>query len=139
PTRPHRRKERNHAPASPTLILGTTNRCGRPLRDARRHARLPHSLGAPRRARSVLNTHLGYSRLGLSGREERPMSETVSYTVPGMHCGHCEHAVTEELESVQGVESVDVDLDTKVVTVIGRSLDDATLRAAIDEAGYEAA
>lgn len=67
------------------------------------------------------------------------MSETLSYTVPGMHCGHCEHAVTEELESVQGVESVDVDLDTKVVTVIGRSLDDATLRAAIDEAGYTAA
>ncbi len=67
------------------------------------------------------------------------MSETVSYTVPGMHCGHCEQAVSEELAAVEGVESVDVDLETKVVTVIGAGLDDARLRAAIDEAGYEAA
>jgi copper chaperone CopZ len=67
------------------------------------------------------------------------MSETVSYTVPGMHCGHCEHAVSEELSAVEGVESVDVDLETKLVTVVGTGLDDARLRAAIDEAGYEAA
>ena len=61
------------------------------------------------------------------------------YTVPGMHCGHCEHAVSEELSAVEGVASVDVDLDTKLVTVIGSGLDDAALRAAIDEAGYKAA
>ena len=67
------------------------------------------------------------------------MSETVSYTVPGMHCGHCEHAVSEELSAVEGVESVDVDLETKLVTVVGTGLDDAQLRAAIDEAGYEPA
>jgi copper chaperone CopZ len=67
------------------------------------------------------------------------MSETVSYTVPAMHCDHCKHAVSGELSSVEGVESVDVDLDTKVVTVVGSGLEDATLRAAIDEAGYEAA
>jgi copper chaperone CopZ len=34
---------------------------------------------------------------------------------------------------------VDVDLDTKVVTVRGHDLDDVALRAAIEEAGYEAA
>lgn len=67
------------------------------------------------------------------------MSETVSYTVPGMDCGHCKQAVSEELAAVEGVESVDVDLETKRVTVVGTELDDARLRAAIDEAGYEAA
>ena len=67
------------------------------------------------------------------------MTETRTFSVPGMHCGHCEAAVTQELEAVLGVESVDVDLDTKRVTVSGRGLDDATLRAAIDEAGYEVA
>ena len=67
------------------------------------------------------------------------MSETASYTVPGMHCAHCKHAVGEELSAVYGVESVDVDLETKLVTVVGSDLDDAKLRAAIDEAGYEAA
>jgi len=61
-----------------------------------------------------------------------------TYSVPGMSCGHCEHAVSTELQTVDGVESVDVDLETKLVTVRGHDLDDAALRAAIDEAGYEA-
>jgi copper chaperone len=67
------------------------------------------------------------------------MSETATYTVPGMHCGHCERAVSEELSAVAGVESVGVDLESKRVIVVGSELDDAKLRAAIDEAGYEAA
>jgi copper chaperone len=56
-----------------------------------------------------------------------------------MHCGHCKAAVTEELSAVEGVEAVDVDLDAKLVVVQGRDLDDARLRAAFEEAGYEAA
>lgn len=67
------------------------------------------------------------------------MSETITYTVPGMSCGHCEASVTRELTAVPGVEDVDVDLDTKRVTVTGTGLADDALRAAIDEAGYEAA
>lgn len=66
------------------------------------------------------------------------MSETITYRVPGMSCSHCEAAVTAELSAVAGVGSVDVDLETKVVTVSGEALDDAALRAAIDDAGYEA-
>ena len=62
----------------------------------------------------------------------------VTYTVPGMSCAHCEHAVGSELRQVAGVESVDVDLETKLVTVHGDRLDDAALVAAIDEAGYDA-
>ena len=67
------------------------------------------------------------------------MSETITYTVSGMHCGHCKASVTEELSEVEGVEAVDVDLDTKLVVVTGSGLDDAALRAAIEEAGYQAA
>ncbi len=67
------------------------------------------------------------------------MSETTFYSVPGMHCGHCKAAVTRELEAVAGVESIDVDLESKRVTITGQGLDDAALRAAIDEAGYEVA
>jgi copper chaperone len=67
------------------------------------------------------------------------MSETLRYTVPAMHCGHCERAVKEEVSAVAGVSEVAVDLDTKVVTIHGESLDDTALRAAIEEAGYEAA
>ena len=64
---------------------------------------------------------------------------TLSYSVPGMSCEHCKRAVTEEVARVTGVDAVDVDLDTKLVLVHGASLDDAALRRAIEEAGYEAA
>ena len=67
------------------------------------------------------------------------MSETVTYTVPAIHCGHCAMSIREEVSEVEGVEDVDVDLDTKVVTIQGHELDDAALRAAIVEAGYQAA
>ena len=63
----------------------------------------------------------------------------MSYSVPGVHCAHCAMSIREEVSEVEGVEDVDVDLETKVVTVRGSALDDAALRAAIGEAGYEAA
>ena len=63
----------------------------------------------------------------------------ITYTVPDMSCGHCKQAVSSGLEQVEGVESVDVDLETKRVTVRGDRLDDIALRAAIDRAGYKAA
>jgi len=63
----------------------------------------------------------------------------ITYTVPGMSCGHCKSAVEQEVGAVAGVQAVDVDLDTKLVVVRGAGLSDEALRAAIDEAGYEAA
>jgi copper chaperone CopZ len=72
------------------------------------------------------------------GYTEARMTE-IAYTVSGMSCAHCEAAVTSELEGVAGVREVDVDLETKRVVVRGDGLDDGALRAAIAEAGYEAA
>jgi copper chaperone len=63
----------------------------------------------------------------------------ISYTVPDMSCGHCKAAVSAELQEVAGVESVDVDLATKLVIVRGADLDDGALRVAIEQAGYAAA
>jgi copper chaperone len=67
------------------------------------------------------------------------MSESKAYSVPGMHCGHCEEAVKTEVRTVPGVSAVDVDLAARLVTVRGDGVDDAAVRAAIDEAGYEVA
>ncbi|MHB1244233.1 MAG: heavy-metal-associated domain-containing protein [Gaiellaceae bacterium] len=67
------------------------------------------------------------------------MSETITYTVPGIHCGHCAQSIKEEVSDVTGVEAVDVDVEGKVVTIRGEQLADGALRAAIAEAGYEAA
>lgn len=64
------------------------------------------------------------------------MSE-LTFSVPGMTCGHCEAAVKGEVGKVAGVAGVQVDLDTKIVTVEGDQLDSAAIVAAIDEAGFE--
>lgn len=64
---------------------------------------------------------------------------TLTFTVPGMTCGHCEAAVKGEVGKVTGVAGVDVDLTTKLVTVAGTDLDAGAIVAAIDEAGFEVA
>ena len=67
------------------------------------------------------------------------MRQELSYTVAGMSCGHCKAAVTEEVEQIAGVDAVEVDLDSKLVLVRGVGVSDDAVRAAIREAGYEAA
>jgi copper chaperone len=64
--------------------------------------------------------------------------ETKTFSVPGVHCGHCEAAVKGQLEPLTGVDAVDVDLERKVVAVRGERLDSVELLSAIDEAGYDA-
>ncbi|MGH8305043.1 MAG: heavy-metal-associated domain-containing protein [Steroidobacteraceae bacterium] len=65
------------------------------------------------------------------------MSEA-SYTVTGMTCGHCVASVTEEITKVDGVTAVAVNLPTSEVTVTSdRPVDDAQIRAAVEEAGYQ--
>jgi copper chaperone len=77
---------------------------------------------------------MGYNRVAT--KEE--LMQTKTYSVPGMHCGHCKAAVMRELEGVSGLQSVEVDLETKLVTIGGDSLDEVALVETIDEAGYEA-
>ena len=63
---------------------------------------------------------------------------TMTFSVPGMTCGHCEAAVKGEVGKIAGVDRVDVDLSTKLVTVEGEGLEQAVIFAAVDEAGFEA-
>ena len=68
------------------------------------------------------------------------MSQTSTYTVTGMTCGHCVASVTEEVQEIAGVEKVEVDLPTGAVTITSAApLDEATVRAAVEEAGYQVA
>ena len=66
-------------------------------------------------------------------------TERLTYSVPGISCGHCRAAITAEVAKLAGVSDVVVDLEAKRVTVAGGGLDDAVIRAAIDEAGYDVA
>lgn len=90
--------------------------------------------------RAHRNTGGGYTaETGSLEKERSDVSETVTYTVPKIHCAHCADSIKEEVSVVAGVEAVDVDVDSKVVTIGGEALSDDALRAAIREAGYEAA
>jgi copper chaperone len=60
-----------------------------------------------------------------------------TYTVTGMTCAHCVRSVTEEIGEIDGVIDVAVDLPTGAVAVTSdRPLDEAQVRAAVEEAGY---
>ena len=65
------------------------------------------------------------------------MSTERTYTVNGMTCGHCVLSVREEVSEVEGVERVDVDLDSARLTVAGQGFSDDAVSAAVAEAGYQ--
>jgi copper chaperone CopZ len=62
------------------------------------------------------------------------------YRVPEIRCEHCVRAITNELTSVPGIEAVDIDIPTKIVTVRhADSVSDEQIIATIAEAGYDVA
>jgi copper chaperone CopZ len=65
-------------------------------------------------------------------------SDTSTYGVPGVSCGHCSAAITAQLAEVEGVEGIEVDLEAKTVTVSG-AVSREVVVAAIDDAGYDVA
>ena len=68
------------------------------------------------------------------------MSNTSSYTVTGMTCGHCVSSVTEEIREIPGVENVDVVLESGVLTITSdEPVDDDAVKTAVEEAGYQLA
>ncbi|QSB05545.1 heavy-metal-associated domain-containing protein [Natronoglycomyces albus] len=61
-----------------------------------------------------------------------------TYRITGMTCGHCEGAVKEELSALPEVKDVKVSAAEGTAVVTSEAaLDDAAIRAAVDEAGYE--
>ncbi|MFZ1854131.1 MAG: cation transporter [Candidatus Nanopelagicales bacterium] len=71
------------------------------------------------------------------------MTDTQTLRVAGMTCEHCVRAVTSEVASIDGVASVDVDLNpdgpSTVTVTTTEPVGTELIAAAIDEAGYELA
>ena len=68
--------------------------------------------------------------------KESAMEKTLH--VEGMMCQHCVARVKKALEAVDGVEEAVVDLDAKTaVAKLAHEVDDATLKAAVEEQDYE--
>jgi copper chaperone len=67
------------------------------------------------------------------------MTET-TFKVPDVSCEHCITAIKGELTQIDGVDSVVVDIASKLVTVHHNGkVTDQQLVAGLDEAGYEIA
>jgi copper chaperone CopZ len=67
------------------------------------------------------------------------VSTTSTYTVQGMTCSSCATKVTGAVNQVVGVTETEVDLTTGTLTVAGPDADDAAVRTAISDAGYQVA
>ena len=66
------------------------------------------------------------------------MNQTAMYLTPGIGTGHCQAAIIAELARLDGISSVVVDLEARLVRVTAEQIDDAAVIAAVDQAGYEA-
>lgn len=58
-----------------------------------------------------------------------------SYTVNGMTCGHCVHAVKEEVSAIPGVTGVDLDLSGAMTVHSQAAVDFDRIVEAVYEAG----
>lgn len=60
--------------------------------------------------------------------------------IDGMTCGHCVASVTEELTAIEGVTTVDIDLNAGGISTAriesSGPISEATLSEAVAEAGY---
>ncbi len=64
--------------------------------------------------------------------------ETTVLNVEGMSCGHCVKSVTNAVSALDGVESVDVSLEAKTVTVVHNdSIAVDKIKKEIEETGYD--
>ena len=66
------------------------------------------------------------------------MTQTFQAHAPDISCGGCANAIKRSLGSVPGVQTVDVDIPGKNVTVEydTAQLNDSDLRARLEKAGY---
>lgn len=63
--------------------------------------------------------------------------ETLDLSVDGMSCTGCEETVTNAVKQVEGVHRVEADHETGSVEVTAESGDEAGIRQAIHEAGFD--
>jgi len=58
--------------------------------------------------------------------------------IEGMSCQHCVMHVTNALKELEGVETVEVNLEGKYAVVeLSQNMDEPVLRNALDDAGYD--
>ena len=63
-------------------------------------------------------------------------SNTVVYTVEGMHCNHCKAACEQSVSKVKGVASCEATPAANTLVVTGTA-PESDIRKAVEQAGFE--
>ena len=99
-----------------------------------------HTAAAPKTVSSPSDSgvEIASSQAAASNEKgETSMEKVIS--IEGMACMHCVKHVQDALAAVPGVKETKVDLESKSATVsVDGSVSDEALKAAVDEAGYQA-
>ena len=95
----------------------------------------------------VVSNALRLNFVKIPVKENSSTSETITpkkennlmkITVKGMMCAHCEAHVKKALEAIDGIESAVASHEENLVTITtSKSVDEAAIKAAIIDAGYE--
>ncbi len=67
------------------------------------------------------------------------VSAVYNIGVDGLACPFCAYGIEKKLSAIEGVESLDIDIETGMVIVVmteGATLDEATAREAVKAAGF---
>jgi copper chaperone len=68
------------------------------------------------------------------------MANTITYTIPNISCGHCVHTIKNEVTDLEGVQSVDANMDTKQATITFEPpATEEKIKALLAEINYPAA
>ena len=91
-----------------------------------------------RRDKAVNNPVSGNLIKEQTNAETIKENKDMKIKVNGMMCGHCEMHVKKALEAIEGIDSAVASHEENLVTITNtKDIDEAAIKAAIEEAGYE--
>ena len=121
-----------------------------------RHRALPENAGEAKEREEAAEKNLGNDPAGeaegadaglvdsdkkdvkdkIEQKEDKNMTETIK--VEGMMCGNCEKHVKNALEALEGVTSAEVSRTSgQAVLTLSQAVDEAVLKKAVEDAGYQ--
>jgi len=86
----------------------------------------------------VVSNALRLNWIKINNKEIIKENKEMKINVNGMMCGHCEAHVKKALEAIDGIESAVPSHEENLVTITeSKNVDEAVIKAAVEEAGYE--
>ena len=90
-----------------------------------------------RKFESKFNENIENEQIEVDKTEEEKTMNSKTIKIDGMQCNHCKMTVEKVLNALEGVNKVEVDLQTKTATIeLAENIENSTLTSVIEEAGF---